>query len=204
METPPFWKGGAYGSTPAKPRTLILGESHYVEQGQKIDVDFTTQVVKERAEKGFHPAFFGTVEQIVSGRMLSSSAVSGFWGDHAFMNYAPHPVDKGKVANEGHFAGAQKRLKLAIEELEPDLVCFFSSASWHRRPWGGPDWSAEAFGYPPRDLSRSVTLYPFRERAIIMAAFKHPRSLGVAIDVWQAWYRNVAELAQAARSGALR
>lgn len=190
------WKGDQYDAGYEGLRILIVGESHYSDDPLSEPADITPTVMSAYLSDPTWP-FFGTIERIVSGQRQNAVSSSLFWNQVAFLNFVSQVVGKGQSPNPQQYRKSLSRFRKIVIDLESDLVCFFSRASWEYRPWGDAPWE-EAFGAEPQhhDKSYEITKYDtYWGSPIIMARFNHPARLNVPVDIWRVWFKHVQAIA---------
>lgn len=108
-------------------RLLILGESHYGENGTEHP-DFTRDVVKSLGQENRH-RFFTTTAKVVLGMgssHISDTKRADFWDRVAFANYiqtfVAEDADSRKRPTEEMWKEARKALPTTIEKTNPDAI----------------------------------------------------------------------------------
>lgn len=126
------WVGTNYENSMFGIKILILGESHYAENDDEPDSDWTQHVVKHNAQD--HPnAFFTKITKAVLGLYsedeLSEDTRSNFWEHVAFYNYVQDIVgESGRIRPINEMWEAAERPFLAVvKSLKPDVVIVLGS-----------------------------------------------------------------------------
>ena len=126
------WVGANYENNMFGIKILILGESHYAENDDEPDSDWTQHVVKHNAQD--HPnAFFTKITKAVLGLYsedeLSEDTRSNFWDHVAFYNYVQGIVgESGRIRPTNEmWEEAEKPFLAVIESLKPDVVIVLGS-----------------------------------------------------------------------------
>ena len=183
------WVGPDYPDIrDARPRLLVLGESHY--GGPDSDYpEFTQYVVRtfglERRDR-----YFTTTAKIVlgipKGVYLSDQVRRAFWNSVAFYNYIPQlvgPTSRIRPSENQWELGA-KVFQDVLAKLEPHMILVLGKDLWYRIVG-----LEEINDYPA--LRRLRT-----SKAIAIATMtNHPSSFRFHLDEWQSRVRTMATVA---------
>ena len=106
---------------------LILGESHYGEEGTERP-GFTRHVVRKWGQENRH-RFFTTTAKVVLGlgsSYISNSKRADFWDRVAFANYiqtfVAEDAESRKRPTDEMWQEAQEALPITIEKTSPDAI----------------------------------------------------------------------------------
>ncbi len=173
---------------------LIIGESHYEEEGCPPCTDETTQkVITDHIECGNVP-YLSYIEGIAGGTR-ASRAREEFWSCVAFANFiqAPMATPATRPTKE-EVKGSLEPTLQTIAELRPDVIFVFSRLAYNELPYLMPGGDAE----------RSVKLtdgkwvwrYAQTDGHMIHAACFSHRSAHAnpPVEVWQAWADRVWDI----------
>ena len=120
------WIGKEYFSQ--TPKILVLGESHYFEEGESHP-NSTIEIVRSCAlrEGTKKLRFFSTVAMILSGQpyqWLSDEKAREFWNKVAFYNFVQSSVGtKARIRpTEGMWLNSEIAFNSVLSEHQPDII----------------------------------------------------------------------------------
>ena len=163
MNTFKPWVGNKYWSDGLKGvRVLILGESHYGDEGTH-NPDFTKEVVKEWGQEKRN-RFFTVVQKLVLGQgagPVSDEQRSDFWEHVAFYNFVQSLVGTGprERPTQEMWAAAKAPFLSTVSELKPQVLV--------------------VLGF---ELADNLPVLPSEVR---VCTVQHPSSNGFSYEQWQ-------------------
>jgi hypothetical protein len=168
-------------------RVLILGESHYRENGKDLYPRYTQDVVRERKECGNTQRFFGKIAD------LFGSGDDKFWGRVAFYNYIQSSLLAARQRPDPRmWPESLPAFGEVLIQLDPQFVLVLGQRLWQQLP--GPEMRAIFL----RDTNvnagcdeRSACLYRTGRgmgRALLFA-INHPSSFGWTLEKWRPWIK---------------
>ena len=181
-----YWRGFEGG-----PRLLILGESHYDDDGP--DKSLTQQLTREYAEGKWRHRFWTMTMQVVTGRDKSEIDRMRFWQSVAFYNFIQEFVGSRPRTRPSAEAwlSASHPFEAVLEALRPQALLVLGVALWDNLPKYGREGPMLRVG----ELWRESWLYPLPESSEVLAtSINHPSS-GIR---WETWHPFVAALLEAA------
>ncbi len=119
------WRGDLYESGVAGRRVMIVGNSHWLGEGEPDDERVTEAVVEKVISGQYNIAFFNHIRDY-----FGFTKHADFWSRVVFLNYAPWAIGEGEKRYD-HLTGvmaqtAKTRLTKEIAEHAPDVVFVFS------------------------------------------------------------------------------
>ena len=179
------WIGSQYGKNNAvfKQRILVLGDSHYIEESDEIEVntevscDFTTEVLQayfDQNEKGrWKSTFTKFMNSFVCESNHSECSREELWNSVAFYNYLQIPA--GSTSRQTQYFNYGKETDRSafmevLNEIEPDII-----VSWGNKVW---DMLPENLGYGNgvvnEEFNNCCYIYPFKGKELKLIGITHP------------------------------
>ncbi|BCB07912.1 hypothetical protein HHSLTHF2_18020 [Vreelandella venusta] len=120
------WIGDNYSTSELGVRILILGESHYGDQGDEHE-DFTIDVVKmwgKEKRLAFFTKIAKTILNYNASDFLSDNEKATLWENVAFYNYVQAIVGEGARVrpSDDMWAKSAPALQEVIEKLDPQVI----------------------------------------------------------------------------------
>lgn len=161
------WVGKRYCSDAASLRLLILGESHYGDEGNETP-DLSRRCVQEHSDRTWDHRFFTMLTQIVSGHDHWDVDRQEFWGEICFYNYVQRTVAEtpGVAPKIDDFVRNEEALRAVIEHLTPTHVLVCSWRLWNNLPKAlfsdepskllSGDWEVRKFNIAPSAVCMGI------------------------------------------------
>jgi hypothetical protein len=153
---------GAFGGK----RLLVLGESHYGDEGD-LYPGFTAKIIREYAlQKGYF-RIFPKIQRLVVGGPggFSNAERAEFWHKVAFYNFIQTILDYGGRPTYEMWQAAREPFLQTVRELAPNIILVLGM-----------------------ELNRNLQQVP---DGIIVCPVKHPSAKGFSYDDWQPKVRSV-------------
>jgi hypothetical protein len=176
-------------------RLLIMGESHYGDAYKLATRHWTKEHFARNSYR-----FWTTLERVVEGRELDTSARRRFWERVAFSNIIQEPLGgPGDLPTNAHWLRGRKAFREIIFWTRPDLILVFTKRGFNQIP--------DRTEFPG---SRDVALIsPNKQPAymyfvepgykILAGSLNHPRRMVYTRDKWHCWVRRLLAAAPSNR-----
>jgi hypothetical protein len=175
-------------------RILILGESHYRENGKGLYERYTRDVVHERKESANTKRFFGRIADLFE---IEDDA---FWNQVAFYNYIQVSLPRARIRpEEDMWRGGLRAFREVLARLSPQFILVLGKALWENLP--GPEQEqlfisnvnvSSAYGEQTGCLYRTAQ----DGGRVLLFAISHPSSFGWTVEKWRPWVKHAMSRAR--------
>src|ERR1700739_1430469 len=127
------WKGHRYEEGINSQRICIVGNSHWVDEGEKDSIDSTIVVITKVIEGFWNIAFFTKIRNY-----FGFTCHREFWDRVIFVNYLPEciggPNERYNTGTKEQIECAKQRFLTLIRKEHPHKVFVFSKQAWSTFP----------------------------------------------------------------------